>query len=410
MTYPFSGEYLQNLPEPLMKIYQDLEDDIFRYICEQFRATGDANEKSIELIRQLQRGGLPLDQIEKRIRKTLNLSQTEFERIFEDTVERNRAFYGDTLNRVGLVASPVREAALKAQEAAIAAQTLGELQNITRSLGFAVPGLGGKVIPGTIQETYTRILDVAAVKVQSGATGYQGAIREAIDKLAVSGLQWVDGSAWVEYPRRNPERPNHNRIEVAVRRAVMTGVGQLCNKYTDALREGSGTEMVEVSAHRGARDKGRPPENHKAFQGRCYHIGGDKTVNGVLYPDFERVTGIGTGPGLGGWNCRHRYFPHVPGVMERSYTDEELANIDPPPFEFEGKKYSAYDATQMQRRLETAMRAQKRKMIGFEAAGDKEAYTAAKAKYRALSAKYKAFSKAAGLPEQRERLRIPKGE
>lgn len=94
--------------------------------------------------------------------------------------------------------------------------------------------------------------------------------------------------------------------------------------------------------------------------------------------------------------------------MERTYTDEELANIDPPPFEFEGKTYSAYDATQMQRKLETAMRAQERKMIGCEAAGDKEAYTAARAKYRALSAKYKAFSKAAQLPEQRQRLTIPK--
>ena len=397
MTYPFSGEYLQNLPEPLMEIYRQLEEDIIKYICGQFRATGDANEKAIELIRQLQRGGLPLKEIEKRIRKALNLSETEFNRIFDGAIERNRAYYGDTLDKMGLLATPARTAALEAQEAAIYAQTLGELRNITRSLGFAVRGMGGTVIPGTIQETYTRILDVALVKVQSGATGYQGAIREAIDSLARSGLQWIDyPTGW------------HNRVEVATRRAVMTGVGQLCNKYSDALREEIGTEFVEVSAHRGARDKGSPPENHKAFQGRCYHIGGDKTVNGVLYPDFERVTGIGTGPGLGGWNCRHKYTAFVPGIMERSYTDEELANIDPPPFTFEGKEYSAYDATQMQRRLETAMRAQKRKMIGYEAAGDTEAYTAAKAKYNALSAKYTAFSKAAGLPEQRQRLYIAK--
>jgi hypothetical protein len=242
-----------------MKIYRDLEDDIFRYICEQFKQTGDANEKSIELIRQLQRGGLPLKEIEKRIKKTLHLSEEEFDRIFKDTIERNRAYYDDTLNRVGLLSSPVRETALKAQEAAIYAQTLGELQNITQSLGFAVPGLGGKVIPGTIQETYTRILDVAAVKVQSGATGYQGAIREAIDKLARSGLQWIDyPTGW------------HNRVEVAVRRAVMSGVGQLCDKYSEALKEDIGTEYVEVSAHRGARDKGVGPMNHAAWQGRIY--------------------------------------------------------------------------------------------------------------------------------------------
>lgn len=258
MTYPFSGEYLANLPEPLMKIYRDLEDDIFRYICEQFK-TGDANEKAIELIRQLQRGGLPLGEIEKRIKKTLHLSEEEFDRIFKDTIERNRAYYGDTLTRVGLTYSPVREAALKAQEAAIYAQTLGELQNITRSLGFAVPGLGGKVIPGGIQETYTRILDVALVKVQSGATNYNGAIREAIDNLAASGLQWIDyPTGW------------HNRVEVAARRAVMSGVGSLCDKYSEALKEDIGTEYVEVSAHRGARDKGVGPMNHRSWQGKIF--------------------------------------------------------------------------------------------------------------------------------------------
>ena len=94
--------------------------------------------------------------------------------------------------------------------------------------------------------------------------------------------------------------------------------------------------------------------------------------------------------------------------MERSYTDEELANIDPPPFEFEGKTYTAYEATQKQRQIETAMRAQKRKMEGYKAAGDDKAYQAASTRYKALSAKYKQFSKAAGLPEQRERLYMAK--
>lgn len=108
MTYPITGEYLDNLPAPLMKIFQDLEDDIFRYICEQFQQTGDANEKSIELIRQLQRGGLPMEEIEKRIRKALDLSEAEFNRIFDGAIERNRAYYGDTLDKVGLLATPER--------------------------------------------------------------------------------------------------------------------------------------------------------------------------------------------------------------------------------------------------------------------------------------------------------------
>lgn len=397
MTYPISGEYLENLPEPLMAIYRQLEDEIFEYICGQFKQTGDANEKSIELIRQLQRGGLSMTEIEKRIKKTLNLTQEELDRVFDGAVERNKAFYGDSLNKVGLTTDHARETALQAEETAIRAQTLGEMVNITQSLGFAVMGLGGKVIPGTIQETYARILDVALVKVQSGTTAYNGAIRDAIDQLAASGLQWIDyPTGW------------HNRVEVAARRAVMTGVGQLSARYSDALAEDLDTEFVEVSAHRGARDKGVGPMNHKSWQGKVYHVGGEKTVDGVHYKDFVTVTGYGTGEGLNGWNCRHKWYPFIPSIMERSYTDEELANIDPPPFEFEGKQFDAYEATQYQRKMETAMRTQKRKMEGYKAAGDEEAYRTASAKYRALSKKYTEFSKAAKLPEQRERLTIAK--
>ena len=397
MTYPITGEYLENLPEPLQAIFRQLEDEIFEYIFFQFRKTGDANEKSIELIRQLQRGGLPMEEIEKRIRKALDLTHNEFNRLFDGAIERNMAFYGDVLDRVGLLYSPAREIALRAQEEAIRAQTLGELINITRSLGFAVRGLDGKVVPGTIQESYVRVLDVALMKVQSGTEAYTGAIQGAVDQLAVSGLQWVDyPTGW------------HNRVEVAVRRAVMTGVGQLSARYSEALAKDIGAEFVEVSAHRGARDKGTGPENHKSWQGKVYHVGGDIEYKGKFYRDFETVTGYGTGEGLNGWNCRHKWYPFIPDVMERSYTDEELRNIDPPDFEYEGKTYNAYDATQKQRQLETAMRAQKRKMEGYKAAGVDDAYRAADIRYKALSKEYKAFSKAAGLPEQRQRLAIAK--
>lgn len=190
----------------------------------------------------------------------------------------------------------------------------------------------------------------------------------------------------------------------------MTGVGQLSARYSDALAEDLGTEFVEVSAHRGARDKGVGPANHKSWQGKVYHVGGAMTYNGVHYKDFVTVTGYGTGEGLNGWNCRHKWYPFIPGVMERSYTDKELQNIDPPDFEFEGKQYTAYEATQMQRKFETAMRAQKRKMDGYKAAGDDEAYRIASVKYRTLSSKYSQFSKLAKLPEQRQRLYTAKTE
>ena len=77
-----------------------------------------------------------------------------------------------------------------------------------------------------------------------------------------------------------------------------------------------------------------------------------------------------------------------------------------PLIEFEGKKYNDYQATQKQREIERTIRKKKREQAGFEAAGLTEQATAAKAYLRALNKKYRDFSKAAGLPEQRERIRV----
>lgn len=106
---------------------------------------------------------------------------------------------------------------------------------------------------------------------------------------------------------------------------------------------------------------------------------------------------------------RHSFYPFVDGVMERTYTDAELEAMKPdnrPFIEFEGKKYNDYQATQKQREIERTIRKKKRELTGFESAGLTEEATAAKSYLRALMQEYAAFSKAAGLPEQRERIRV----
>ena len=394
MKYPITPGYLARVPEPMVKLYQDLEDSILEYICEQFK-TGDANEKSIELIRQLQRRGLSLRQIEKRIKKTLNLTQKELDAIYNGAISRNQAFFQDTLTKMRLVLSKKSRKALDAEVEAIRKQTAGEFQNITRSMGFAIRGTDGKVTVSDIGKSYQKILNDAALQIQSGAMDYNSAIRLATEKLANSGLQWIDyPSGW------------HNRIEVAARRAIMTGVSQVSAKYSESLIEETDAEYVEVSAHRGARDTGTGAKNHKAWQGKVYHIGGAKTYNGKRYKDFQTTTGYGTGEGLNGWNCRHKFYPFIPDIMEETYTQEELDNIDPPPFKFEGREYTAYEATQFQRSLETSMRSVQRRMIAYKASGDTDAYTQAGARYKRLKQEYIAFSKKAELPLQWERTKI----
>ena len=124
------------------------------------------------------------------------------------------------------------------------------------------------------------------------------------------------------------------------------------------------------------------------------------------YPDFEESCGYGDVTGIGGPNCRHWFNPFIEGVSERTYTDEQLANIDPPPFEYEGRTYTAYQATQKQRQIENTVRKLKREREAYKAAGLKEDATAVNVKIRRLNSKYKEFSEAAGLPMQKERMKV----
>lgn len=122
------------------------------------------------------------------------------------------------------------------------------------------------------------------------------------------------------------------------------------------------------------------------------------------YKEFERTCGYGDVTGIGGANCRHSFFPFVEGVSERTWTDGELARIDPEPFEFEGRWYTAYQATQKQRQMEATVRRVNRERIAYEAAGLKDDALASGIRLQRLRKKYGEFSAAAGLPEQRERM------
>lgn len=129
----------------------------------------------------------------------------------------------------------------------------------------------------------------------------------------------------------------------------------------------------------------------------------------AIYPDFVKKCGYGHVQGIGGANCRHSFYPYIEGISERTYTDSELEAMKPenrPKIQFEGREYDDYQATQMQRRVEREIRKQKRLKAAYEAAGLEDESKTANIRLQILNEKYRRFSKAAGLPEQRERTRV----
>lgn len=169
---------------------------------------------------------------------------------------------------------------------------------------------------------------------------------------------------------------------------------------------------MEITAHGGARP------SHAEWQGQIV----DRTGRDRRYLSPDDI-GFGRVDGFKGANCRHDWFPFVEGVSERVYTDEELKNIDPPPFEFEGKEYTAYKATQQQRKLERAIRATKNNLVGLEASINECSKQGGKSQVdikklqddfitnsvllQAQRNKYREFSEKAKMPLQKDRIQIP---
>ena len=388
MKYPFTPELLDALPEELAELYRALEDTLLNEICSRLKLADQLNEVAVQDIRALRSHGIDLKDIEKAIRKTIGISETKLNKLLDDVVERNQKYYTELID-LAHITQP--ETLVSVEDTwAIYEQTKQTLRNITRSMGFLV-NAGRTMLPPA--KAYQWALDAATLKVESGAISYEQAIKDAVRELASGGLRVVDY-----------ESGHRDHVDVAARRAVMTGVSQLCSKYTEQAAKYLETPYYEVSAHAGARDvPGRSPwSSHKEWQGKVY-----STRSGDIYPNIYEVCGLGAVDGLEGANCRHRRNVWVEGVSERTYTDEQLAHIDDGlGCTFEGKTYTAYEATQEQRKVERTIRKLKRKKTAYNAAGLTDEEQAVNIKLRRLNAKYKAFSKAAGLPEQRERMKV----
>lgn len=384
--YPFTPELLDALPEELAELFRALEITLLDEICSRLVFADQLNEVTVQDIQALRSHGIDLKDIEKAIRKTTGISETKLNKLLDDVIERNQKYYTEVIDLAHVTQPETLVDAATVD--AIKRQTHDTFRNLTASMGFLV---GNTMLKPA--RAYQWALDNAEMQIQSGAISYNQAIANVVKQLADSGLKVVDY-----------ESGHRDQIDVAARRAVMTGVNQICAKYTEQSAQYLETPYFEVSAHAGARDKPGPSpwSSHKDWQGKVYSIRAND-----IYPNIYEVCGLGAVDGLEGANCRHRRNVWVEGVSERTYTDEQLAHIDDDlGCEFDGKKYTAYEATQMQRRVERTIRKLKREKAAYRAAGLKGDVMALSTRLHRLSTKYKAFRAAAGLPEQRERMKV----
>lgn len=370
--------YLDAMPDAFVQLAQQVEDEILQDVARRIGKMGTLTETADWQLWCYQQTEAVRENVVKLLAKYSGKSEATIRRLLKEAateaMEREDAIY----YHYNLEPTPFEEsAALNNLLNAGARQTCGTWRNLTATTANTVSG------------AFERTLDVAWGKVATGAFDYKTAVKQAVDSLA-------DEMPEITYPSGHTDS-----LEVAARRAVLTGVNQTAGKLQEARMDEMNVEFVETSAHGGARP------SHAEWQGRRFHRGGAVDYLGKHYPDFEQATGYGTGAGLCGWNCRHTFFAVFPELGDPpTWTEESLQELNARNIEYNGKLYTQYEINQMQRARERNVRKWKKRYLAESAAGVDT--TNAAVHLKAARQSLSEFAKATGGRVDSARTSVPK--
>lgn len=370
--------YLDAMPDAFVQLAQQVEDEILQDVARRIGKMGTLTETAAWQLWRYQQTEAVRENVVKLLAKYSGKSEATIRRLLKEAateaMEREDAIY----YHYNLEPTPFEEsAALNNLLNAGARQTCGTWRNLTATTANTVSG------------AFERTLDVAWGKVATGAFDYKTAVKQAVDSLA-------DEMPEITYPSGHTDS-----LEVAARRAVLTGVNQTAGKLQEARMDEMNVEFVETSAHGGARP------SHAEWQGRRFHRGGAVDYLGKHYPDFEQATGYGTGAGLCGWNCRHTFFAVFPELGDPpTWTEESLQELNARNIEYNGKLYTQYEVNQMQRARERNVRRWKKRYLAEDSAGLDP--TDAAVRLKAARQSLAEFTQATGGRVDSARVSVPK--
>lgn len=362
------GDAARTITDPITGY---LLQDIARRVAEAGQLTSTAQYQ----VWRLQNLGLSQKEIEKKLRQLLQLSRQEVRRIVYQSAQSG---YDLDVRRFPTAAAiPFAENLVLQQIVAAAVeQAEADFTNLTQTLSMVDPS--GNALP--LQRAYRSCTDFAFKQVVTGAASYAEAVRQATRNLAEKGVRVIDYESGV-----------HTSLEAAVRRNILGGLGLMQEQVSQAAHDQLGCDGWEITAHANS------APDHEPIQGKQYPDRAYEALNSSLR---RRI---------GTLNCGHAAFPIILGVSQPQYSQRELEKFrtdNEKGVTVEGRHYTGYEAAQMQRRLERAIRTQKRRVMVDEAAGDTEKLAQDRTRLNVLHQRYREFSKAAGLRTQYERTEV----
>lgn len=370
-----TAEQINALRDKAAKLVAPIQAYLLREIVRRVAHAGQMTSTAAYQVWKAQQLGVSQRQIKQEMHRLLKLSHKEIRRIMYQSAQSG---YNLDVSRFPQVqAIPFQQNTVLQQIVSAAAELAeDDFTNLTQTMGMVDPY--GNALP--LQDAYRACTDFAFELVSTGAADYMTAIRQATKNLADKGLRVIDYESGL-----------HTSLEAAVRRNIMGGLGLMQEKIIQETHDQLRCNGWEITAHANS------APDHEPIQGKQYSDEAYTALNNSLR---RRI---------GTLNCGHATFPIILGVNRPQYTAAELEKFrqdNKKGVTIDGRHYTGYEATQMQRRLERAIRRQKNRIMVDEAAGDDEKLKTDKTRLTILRQRYVEFSRDAGLRTQYERTEV----
>lgn len=389
-----NNEQEEKLVQMLIDRIEALNEDILTIIGTRIKEIGNMTPTQIHQIQQMLMYNTDIDRIVQKLAEVTNMNVNDIYSMFEYSAKTNQGFAKQFYKARGIDYIPYSQnKALKEQIKAIAKITMKEYANISRTsaIGYTVKDLKGNIVFKEVSSVYKDTIDKAILNINQGKTTYQQEMRKTIKEIGGSGLKTIDY-----------ESGRTMRLDSAIRQNVLDGLRNLNNQLQEQFGEEFDSDGVEISVH------ANPAPDHAQVQGHQFSN-----------KEFEKLQETGSAVDYKGkliniysgktfrpismYNCYHRPFRIVLGVSKPLYTDKQLQEINKKNkdgFELDGKHYSNYEGTQLQRLLEREIRKQKDIQILAKSSGDKDLTLQSQTKITQLTTKYKQLCNVSGLPNQ----------
>ena len=383
----------ERLAEALVDKIEELNEVILKEIGQSIKEIGILKpSKAYQLAQELQYGA-SYNKIVNKIKEITGLNEKQIYKIFEEVAKNNQLFAKKFYDYRNVDFIPYEQnIALQNQVRAFAKITTENYINFMNTSAFMIMENEEKVFT-PLSKIYQKIIDKAVLSISLGQEAYQTTMRKTMRELAGNGIRCVDYATGY-----------HRRLDSAVRMNMLDGIRQLSNEMQKQFGEEFDSDGVEITVHQ------YPAPDHEDVQGKQFsNEEFEKFQNELPAKDYQGTEYIHKHRPISAMNCYHNVFSIVIGVSKPEYTNEQLEKIkkeNEEGFEFEGKKYSLYEGTQLQRVLETRVRQFKDRHIGAVAMGDIEEASILQGKIRQLVNKYNDLCVISGLKPKKARMTV----